>query len=189
MALAACTSALATAIALPATVAAQTEPPGDPATSRLQGEFQMLGRVTVAKNIRGERRGQKAKRMWTFTSVCATGQCPTVRLVRHRKGGIDRLKLKRRSAGYYTGKGVFYAPLRCAGKVVRKGESVPFTITVRIKGAELLDGIDTATSVHATYTNRARKNLTRCVAIPGHDAAVYTGNLATLPTAQSPAGS
>jgi hypothetical protein len=153
----------------------------------------MLGTVTVAKNIRGERRGQEAMRAWTFTSACAAGECPTIRLVRHRTGGIDRLKLKRRSAGYYTGTGLFYAPLRCASKDVRKGESVPFTITVRIMGAELLKGIDTASAVHATYTNRSRTNLTRCVAIPGHDAAVYNGTLVTLPPAatggQSPAGS
>jgi len=142
----------------------------------------MLGTVTVAKNIRGERRGQKAKRTWTFTSRCAAGECPTVHLVRHRTGGVDRLTLRRRGAGYYTGQGVFYAPLRCASKLVRRGESVPFTITLRITGAELFTGVDTASAVHATYTNRSRRNLTRCVAIPGHDAAVYTGTLVTLPT-------
>jgi hypothetical protein len=149
----------------------------------------MLGRVTVAKNIRGERRGQTATRVWTFTSVCAAGECPTVKLVRQRAGGIDRLTLRRRSAGYYTGKGLFYAPLRCASKDVRKGESVPFTITVRITGAELITGIDTASALHATYTNPSRRNVTRCVAIPGHDAAVYDGTLLTLPNAQLPGGS
>jgi hypothetical protein len=178
------------AIAFPATVSAQPQPPpGDPATARLQGEFQMLGTVTVAKLIRGEHRGETAKRAWTFTSACAAGECPAVRLVRYRTGGVDRLTLRRRGAGYYTGTGLFYAPLRCASKEVRKGESVPFTITVRILGAELLKGIDTASAVHATYTNPSRTNLTRCVAIPGHDAAVYNGTLVTLPNAQSPAGS
>jgi hypothetical protein len=184
------------AFALPATVSAQAQPPADPATARLQGEFQMLGRVTVAQNIRGERRGEKAKRIWRFTSACAVGQCRTVRLVRHRAGGVDRVTLKRHGAGYYTGTGVFYAPLRCASQEVRRGEAVPFRLTLRITGGELSTGIDIASAVQATYTNGSRRNLTRCVAIPGHDAAVYSGTFMTLPSppptsanAQSPGGS
>jgi len=154
----------------------------------------MLGTVTVAQDIRGERHGEKAKRLWSFTSRCAAGHCRTVRLVRHRAGGLDRLTLRRRRAGYYTGNGLFYAPLRRASKYVRRGEAVPFTITLRITGGELSTGTDIASAVHATYTNRSRTNLTRCVAIPGHDAAVYSGTLMTLPSpppasAQSPAGS
>jgi hypothetical protein len=145
----------------------------------------MLGTVTVAKNITGERRGDRAKRVWMFTSQCAAGQCRTVQLVRHRAGGIDRVQLERRAAGYYTGTGRFYAPLRCASHTVRRGESVPFTITVRIKGTEITHGVDVADALRATYTNRSRRNLTKCVAIPGHDAAKYTGVLAMLPAGQS----
>jgi hypothetical protein len=154
----------------------------------------MTGRVTVAKDIKGERRGQRAKRMWTFTSPCRSGQCATVALVRQRTAGIDRVKLSRRSPGHYTGTGLFYAPLRCGGHDYRRGESVPFTITVKITAAQIVNGIDIATQVNATYTNRARKNRTRCVALPGHDAAVYIGLLLTLPesptgvSGQSPAG-
>jgi hypothetical protein len=148
----------------------------------------MLGRVTVAQNIKGERRGQKAKRLWAFTSRCAAGQCPTVRLVRHRSGGIDRLTLKRRAAGYYTGTGLFYAPLRCAGHRVRRGESVPFTITVRITATAIEGGTEVASAVKASYANRSRRNLTQCVAIPGHDAATYTGTLTALPPPTSASG-
>jgi hypothetical protein len=31
--------------------------------------------------------------------------------------------------------------------------------------------------INATYTNRARQNLTRCVEPPSHDAATYHGHL------------
>jgi hypothetical protein len=184
------------ATALPATVSAQPQPPADPATARLQGAFEMLGTVTVAQDIRGERRGQRATRLWTFTSRCPAGECRTVRLVRHRAGGVDRLTLRRHGAGYYTGEGLFYAPLRCASRYVRRGEAVPFTIRLRITGGELSTGTDIASAVRATYTNGSRTNLTRCVAIPGHDAAVYSGTLMTLPSppptsanGQSPGGS
>jgi hypothetical protein len=156
----------------------------------------MAGRVTVAKGIKGERRGQRAERAWTFTSACASGPCPTVALVRQRTGGIDRLTLSQRSPGHYTGTSMFYAPLRCGGHDYRRGESVPFTITVTITAAQIVDGLDIATQVNAPYRNRARKNRTRCVALPGHDAALYIGLLLTLPppptdgvSGQSPAGS
>jgi hypothetical protein len=143
--------------------------------------------VTVAKDIKGERRGQHARRTWTFTSSCAAGQCAAVALVRHRTGGIDRLTLRRRRPGYYTGTGLFYVPLRCARHTVKRGESVPFAIRVTIKAAELAGGVDVASSLSATYTNRSRRNLTRCVAFPGHDAASYQGTLEPLPTTP-PAG-
>jgi hypothetical protein len=181
------TAALLVVLALSAGAAAQAAVP-DAVTARLEGAFEMLGKVTVAQNITGERRGQKGKRLWTFTSRCAAGQCSTVRLIRHRAGGVDRLMLKRRAAGYYTGTGLFYAPLSCASHTVRRGESVPFTITVRIRGAAIEGGVDVASELTATYTNRSRKNLTQCVAIPGHDAARYSGKLISLPPPSSASG-
>src|SRR5580692_10231377 len=78
--------AIAAAVAVPASVAAQTPAPGQPGTARIEGKFEMLGTVTVASDIRGERRGQRAKRVWTFNSSCATGQCATLVLVRQRSG-------------------------------------------------------------------------------------------------------
>jgi hypothetical protein len=187
---------IAAAAVLPASVAAQTPAPGQPGAARIEGKFEMLGTVTVAKDVKGERRGQRAKRVWTFNSSCAAGQCGTVSLVRQRTGGVDRLTLRKRGAGDYTGTGLFYVPLRCAGHLVRRGESVPFTITVRITAAEIVGTADVASTLSATYTNRSRRNLTRCVALPGHDAASYTGKLTTLPpppnggvNGLSPAGS
>jgi hypothetical protein len=166
---------------MPSAVQAQAPTPGAPATARLTGGFEMLGRVTVANNINGERRGQRAKRAWTFTSPCATGPCPTIELVRYRSRGVDRLVLHQRSPGYYKGTGRFYAPERCGSRDIRKGESAPFTITVRVTASQIVNGIDIATMLYATYTNPSRRNLTQCVAIPGHDAAVYQGLLLTLP--------
>src|ERR1700722_5064329 len=127
--------AIVAAALVPASVTAQTPAPGQPGTARIEGKFEMLGKVTVAKDIKGERRGQRATRVWTFNSSCAAGQCGQVALVR------------KRSAGYYRGTGMFYVPLRCAGHTVRRGESVPFTITIRITGAELVGADDVANTL------------------------------------------
>jgi hypothetical protein len=44
--------------------------------------------------------------------------------------------------------------------------------------AAALAGSDVAaTQIRATYTNRARINRTPCVAVLGHDAAVYSGQV------------
>jgi hypothetical protein len=168
---------IAVALLLIPTLSAAPAAAHDLATARLEGPFEMLGKVTVAVNIKGERRGQTGKRLWTFKSNCAAGQCPTIQLVRHRAGGVDRLMLTRRASGYYTGAGRFYAPLRCASHTVRRGESVPFRVTVRIREAEVEDGVEVAEAITASYLNRSRTNLTPCVAIPGHDAARYIGAL------------
>jgi hypothetical protein len=152
--------------------------------ARLTGQFTMSGRVTVAVHIRGERAGQKVHRTWTFAPTCPSGQCPEVGLGRMRAAGTDLLRLFRTGPARYSGHGVFYAPLTCGSTTYTRGESVPFTITVRITAAALSAGIPVATAIKATYTNRSRKNLTNCVAVPGHDAATYTGTV----NAQSPAG-
>jgi hypothetical protein len=159
-------------------------PPLD--TARLDGTFDLAGRVTVAVHVRGEHAGDTVTRIWTFTSLCASGQCGTVRFVRHRAHGTDTLILVRRGPAFYRGTGSFYAPLRCAGRTYRKGQKVPFTIRVWIKQAALVNGQNMAASVRATYTNRRRVNLTRCVAVLGHDAARYHGQL-ELPPPPPPA--
>lgn len=154
------------------------------AAARLQGQFTMSGRVTVAVNVRGERVGQKVQRTWTFAPACPTGWCTQIGLGRTRSAGTDLLWLFRTGPARYSGHGVFYAPLRCGNTTYARGESVPFTITVRITAAALSAGVPVATAIKATYTNRSRKNLTNCVAVPGHDAATYTGTV----NAQSLAG-
>jgi hypothetical protein len=98
-------------------------------------------------------------------------------LVRQRGGGTDSLVLHRTAPARYTGKGTFYAPLRCAGRKYRRGERVPFKVVVRVTAAMTSNGIVVATALRATYANPARVNLTPCVAFPGHDAATYRGQL------------
>jgi hypothetical protein len=146
-------------------------------TARLQGQFQLTGRITVARHVRGERLGQIVLRSWTFTPLCALPACETVALTRQRAAGTDSLVLHIVSTDLYTGTGSFYAPLRCGGRTVLKGESVPFTISVQITNASVVNGVPAATELTASYTNSRRTNLTRCVAAPGHDAAVYRGSL------------
>jgi hypothetical protein len=169
---------------------AQTPPPPTPATARLVGQFLLKGRITVAKGVRGEHAGQSVKRTWTFTPGCSAGVCPTVGLVRARAAGSDTLVLRLRRPGYYVGNGSFYAPMRCGRRIYRKGAAVPFTITVNVTGAALAGTVVVATRIHATYTNRSRRNLTPCVAALGHDAATYNGNAvpATPPSGGSGTG-
>jgi hypothetical protein len=161
--------------------AAQTGPPAPVGAARLQGTFQLAGRVTVAVNVQGERRGQTVQRVWTFTSGCLTGQCRTVDVSRDRAFGTDVLVLRRLRPGRYAGSTSFYAPLRCAGKVYPRGQKIPFTITVQITRALEVDGVAVATRINATYQNRNRINQTPCVGVLGHDAARYHGQVTPLP--------
>jgi hypothetical protein len=151
--------ALAAGLGFASAAAAQPAP-------QLQGTFQMTGRITVADNVRGEHVGQVVQRTWTFTPLCPTLPCGTVQLVRQRRTGQDALTLHETHPGSYTGAGRYFAPLRCAGRIYRPGQEVPFTITVDVTAAGRLT---------ATYVNRSRINLTPCIGVLGHDAARYTG--------------
>jgi hypothetical protein len=141
----------------------------------LQGTFLMSGKVTVAHNVRGERVGDVVTRNWTFTPQCPTAPCPTVQLVRQRATGSDMLTLRQTPSGSYAGTGSFYAALRCSGRVYPRGELIPFKITVRV--TESTGTV--ASAISATYVNRARRNLTPCIGVLGHDSARYEGQLVT----------
>jgi hypothetical protein len=150
-----------------------------PAT-QLAGTFQMSGRVTVAHLIRGEHVGELVQRTWTFTQMCATAPCATVGLVRSRASGGDTLTLTFLGPGVYAGTGVFYAPLRCAGQIYPTGEVIPFKITVHVTGTTPTPGgVPTVSAIRASYVNTSRANQTPCLALLGHDAARYTGQLAS----------
>lgn len=162
-------------LAVAPAASAQTAPV---AAARLQGSFLLAGRITTAVNVAGEHRGQTFGRTWTFTPQCATGPCTSVTLTRPRAGGTDTIVLTEKEPGSYAGSGQFYAPLRCAGRLYPQGESVPFGVSVTITTAIVAaDGSVVAGRVNATYTNRARTNLTPCVEPPSHDAASYHGHL------------
>jgi hypothetical protein len=140
----------------------------------LKGSFQMSGRVTAAQNVRGERVGQVVTRTWTFTPQCAAAPCAAVLLVRRRSGGTDTLTLEQTRTGSYAGAGVFYAPLRCSGRIYPRGQEIPFRITVRVTATNA----GAASAISATYVNRERTNLTPCIGVLGHDSAHYVGLLA-----------
>lgn len=174
--------AVAVAVAASAgAAAAQVAPPVPVSAARLQGTFQLAGRVTVAVNVPGERRGQTVQRTWTFTSGCRTGQCRTVDLSRDRAFGTDVLVLRRLRPGRYAGSTSFYAPLRCQGRVYPRGQKIPFTITVQITRALEVSGVVVATRINATYQNHTRINQTPCVGVLGHDAARYHGQVTPPP--------
>jgi hypothetical protein len=154
--------------------AAPTTPTG---SARLQGSFLLNGRITAVSGVRGERRGQRFQRTWTFNPTCPSGACAFIGLIRARAGGTDRLTLRRRSPGVYIGSGRFFAPLRCAGQIYARGESVPFSVTVNVTSAAVSNGALIATGVSATYASRSRTNLTPCVRPPAREAASYTGQL------------
>jgi hypothetical protein len=92
-----------------------------------------------------------------------------VQLVRQRANGTDTLTLHQTGPSTYAGKGRFYAPLRCTGRVYPAGQMIPFRITVRIGATGELT---------ATYVNRKRLDLTPCIGVLGHDSARYKGQLA-----------
>jgi hypothetical protein len=157
----------------------QAQPVG---SARLQGSFLLAGRVTVARNVRGEYAGQNVSRTWRFTPLCPSGQCQTVVLVRQRAAGSDTMTLERRAAGHYSGQGSFTAPLICDGRTYPKGERIPFTIAVTIDAAIVQNDVLVAGRVSATYANLRRINNTPCVAALGHDAAGYHGHLLLPPS-------
>lgn len=147
------------------------------ATARLEGSFQLTGRITAAVNVAGERRGQTFSRIWSFSPQCEAGPCTSVVLTRPRAGGSDTVLLTEQSSGYYTGAGQFYAPLRCRGRINLRGELVPFQVSVTITDTTVTSDGVVAQAVSTTYTNLSRTNLTRCVQPPSHDAATYQGQL------------
>jgi hypothetical protein len=163
-------------LALPTATAAAAPAPPFP-DARLQGSFELAGRVTAAHAVRGEHVGQTIARVWSFSSTCPSGQCAQVALVRSRAAGSDSMVLRRTGPGRYRGTGSFLLPLRCAGRVYAQGEQVPFTISVRITLAVPFGSGTVATRVSGTYVNRRRINRTPCVAALGHDAASYHGHL------------
>lgn len=169
--------ALAAAPAPPASAAITA----DPGQARLLGPFLLAGQITSVAGVRGEHRGQTVARTWTFQPDCPIGACPTLRLIRERPGGTDRLTLTVKAPGVYTGAGRFYVPLRCGRRTYARGESVPFSVTVHVTAAELVGGADLATTVSATYISPARTNLTPCVAPRAHEAATYSGSLIGAP--------
>ena len=156
------------AATLPASAAAQPTSVAD-----LSGTFQMSGKVTVAHNVRGEHAGQLVQRTWMFTPQCTVAPCASVRLVRSRAIGGDTvtLTLQNTAAETYAGTGVFYAPLRCAGRIYPQGQEIPFRITVRVTATTGTK----ASAISATYVNRSRINLTPCIGVLGHDSARYVG--------------
>ena len=165
------------ALAAPPVASAQSTSQST-AEARLQGAFQLAGRVTTAVNVRGERRGQTVNRVWTFTPQCDAGPCATVLLSRPRAGGTDTVTLTQTTPGHYAGSAQCYVGLRCAGRLYPQGELVQFRVAVAVTTAIVAsDGTVVAGRINATYTNRARTNLTPCVEPPSHDAASYHGHL------------
>jgi hypothetical protein len=168
-------AAVVTGAALAAGAIAQPPAPG----AQLQGTFQMTGTVTAARRVRGEHVGQVVHRTWTFTPQCPTAPCATVQLVRQRGAGADTLILEQTGPGSYAGAGQFSAPLKCAGRIYGAGEAIPFQIKVQITETGTTSAGTVATQISASYVNRSRQNLTPCVLVLGHDAARYTGQLAS----------
>ncbi|HEY5343142.1 MAG TPA: PKD domain-containing protein [Solirubrobacteraceae bacterium] len=145
--------------------------------ARVTGTFEMLARVTTAKNVRGEHVGQSLKRRWLISpQSCAGNVCQALDLDRERSAGIDEsLALHRVAAGTYTGSGSFYVALRCKHKTYPHGSRAPYRITLTVSSAVSVQGITFARAIIATYHNPKRSDSTPCVLGKSHDAARYTG--------------
>jgi PKD repeat protein len=146
--------------------------------ARVTGTFEMLARVTVAKNVRGEHVGQSLRRRWLiFPQSCSGNSCQALDLDRERSAGIDEsLALQRVAAGTYTGTGSFYVALRCKHKTYPHGGRAPYRITLTVSRVVSVQGIAFARGITATYQNSKRSDATPCVLGRSHDAARYTGN-------------
>ena len=174
----------AASIATGALLALAATPAVAATRARLDGTFAMRGRLTVVDNIRGEHRGQRIQRSWSFAPHCGRGVCNRVTLTRRRGGQhkLDVLILTQRRAGVYVGRGRFWVALACAGSTLARGGIAYETITVRVTRAQTIGSTPFATAVTASYSNPSRANLTRCPGGIGHDAAKYKGRLSsTLP--------
>jgi hypothetical protein len=155
---------------------------GDAAAGRLEGTFQVAGRITAAIGVPDEVKGATFARYWGFQSACPAGQCHTVTLERQTAGAPLYVVLKRYAIGRYRGASSFAAPVRCGARVRTVGELIPYEVTILVTQSDPgADGLD-ATHLDATYMNLTRTNLTRCVNALGHDAAKYHGHLVAQPT-------
>jgi hypothetical protein len=160
-------------VALAGTAAARADAPVD---ARLDGTFRMKGTITRADHVRGEHEGQTVRRNWEFTSKCEVGACDSVVLHRHRGAKrVDRLVLDRKDPGVYSGKGKFFFPIRCAGRVHKHGGEARVRIDVKVTATTLVDGQLVADELSAKYVNPRRINHTQCEGDLGRDGASYTG--------------
>jgi PKD repeat protein len=157
----------------------QAHAPSPPALdARTTGTFEMLARVTAAKNVPGEHVGQSLRRRWLISPQSCTGSvCQALELDRERSAGIDEsLTLHRVAAGTYRGASSFYVALRCRNRTYTHGSRVPYRITLTVNSAVTVQGIAFARTITATYQNSKRSDSTPCVLDRSHDAARYTGS-------------
>ncbi|HEY6522498.1 MAG TPA: PKD domain-containing protein [Solirubrobacteraceae bacterium] len=154
------------------------------ADARIAATFLMHGRIVTAVRVRGERRGQSVTRRWRFTGVgCARSVCPRLILRRQRSAHrFDRVTLSRVGVGSYAGSGRFTSALRCRGRRYPHGLVVPYTVRVQVSQVVVIEGIPFASRLSAAYSNRRRLDHTRCPIGPSHDAALYAGAAAPLPS-------
>jgi PKD repeat protein len=160
----------------------QAHAPFPPALdARTTGTFEMLARVTAAKNVPGEHVGQSPRRRWLVSPQSCTGSvCQALELDRERSAGIDEsLTLHRVAAGTYTGASSFYVALRCKKRTYPHGSRAPYRITLTVNSTVTVQGIAFARTITATYQNSKRSDSTPCVLDPSHDAARYTGSAAS----------
>src|SRR3954462_9163919 len=150
--------------------------PGSGSSARLQGTWKMSGKVTRADGVRGERKGQKLTRKWTFSSSCASGPCSKVTLRRERSSKqVDKVTLTRFGAGGYKGSGKFYVRLKCNGKTYNRGGIAYYRIGLSVTSFRTVQGKRFATAIKANYNNTRRVNKTPCPGSIGRDAGTYTG--------------
>jgi hypothetical protein len=154
------------------------------ADARISTTFVMHGRIVTAVRVHGEHRGQSITRQWTFTGLdCAGSVCQRLGLRRQRSAQhFDQLTLSRVSAGTYAGSGRFSSALECRGHRYPHGLVVPYTIDVQVTQVVPIEGIAFASQLTAGYRNQRRIDRTRCPIGPSHDAALYLGVAAPLPS-------
>jgi PKD repeat protein len=70
---------------------------------------------------------------------------------------------------------LFYAAVRCRGKVYPRGTEVPYRLALTVTRAVVVEGIAFAQRIAATYDNPGRLDSTPCQLGLSRDAARYSG--------------
>lgn len=130
------------AVALTATQAAAAAPDG-----RLAGDFTVTLTWTKITNVLDRRVGQRAPRSFTFTPLCATGACDTVRLVRIAGDGTRyRYTLRKRGTGY-VGNAEETSGYYCGQTLYRGARKADTRVEVTPTAVRTVAGVPTVTGI------------------------------------------
>jgi hypothetical protein len=155
----------AAALALVLVSGASSAPTAPPlAKARLQGNFDVVTRITSAKGIDAES-GEKDEFVWGFRPRSSSGASDVRLTFRYRGASFDTHRLSmqlEQSGASYAGTGTATF-LECFYKDVRG----PVTIRLRVLKAALIGGVWRATAFKGTYVHTTQTSTSSIYTCPG----------------------